>query len=184
MYYFPTRDHMIQAICRPGWKIAEVGVWKGEFAHVLAGTSPAQLVLIDPWEGVVMSGDRDGNNVRHANLEEEYQMIVDWEPPYLVRRGKSGDVLATFPDDYFDAVYIDGDHSYEGCRADLELAYKKVKPGGWIMGHDYGQNFLRTNNRYNFGVKDAVDTFCIMKRQQIVALGADGCCSFAIQLAK
>ena len=184
MYYFPTRLDMVMALLKPGMRIAEVGVWKGEFAHMLTNTCPFELVLIDPWKGVVPSGDADGNNVCNANLEEIFEGIQDWEEPYIVRRGYSYDVLPKYPDNYFDAIYIDGDHGFEGCYKDLELAYKKVKPGGWIMGHDYGQNFLKTRNVYHFGVQNAVDTFCIRYRQKIVALGLDGCVSFAIRLEK
>lgn len=37
-----------------------------------------------------------------------------------------------------DLVFIDADHSYEGCHRDIIAWLKVVKPGGWIGGHDYG----------------------------------------------
>lgn len=175
---------MVRAILKPGMTVAEVGVWKGEFAHFLSHTCPRELVLIDPWEGKVMSGNCDGNFPEVADLEAVFQGIQDWEEPYIVRRGYSYNILPTYPDNYFDAIYIDGDHSFEGCFKDLELAYKKVKPGGWIMGHDYGCNFLKCTTAYCFGVVQAVDTFCLKYNQKVIALGLDGCVSFAIQLRK
>ena len=36
-----------------------------------------------------------------------------------------------FEDNSIDAIYIDGDHSYEGVKNDLELYYPKVKKK-WI----------------------------------------------------
>lgn len=42
-----------------------------------------------------------------------------------------------YPDNYFDFVYIDGDHSYKGAKSDLRNYYPKVKRGGVIAGHDY-----------------------------------------------
>ena len=51
-----------------------------------------------------------------------------------------------------DFVYIDGDHSYEGIRADLEAWFPRVRPGGIIAGHDYGQPAFP-------GVKAAADHF-------------------------
>ncbi len=51
-----------------------------------------------------------------------------------------------------DMVYIDADHSYEGCKADIEAWFSKVRPGGIICGHDYG------GTEVDFpGVKQAVD---------------------------
>jgi predicted O-methyltransferase YrrM len=37
----------------------------------------------------------------------------------------------------FDGAFIDGDHSYHGCRHDLLGALKLVREGGWIACHDY-----------------------------------------------
>ena len=37
-----------------------------------------------------------------------------------------------------DWIYVDGDHSYEGCISDLKTAKEIVKPGGLIMGDDFG----------------------------------------------
>ena len=35
-----------------------------------------------------------------------------------------------------DLLFIDGDHSFEGCAADLEQWYPRVVPGGHIVLHD------------------------------------------------
>lgn len=36
-------------------------------------------------------------------------------------------------------VFIDGDHSYEGCAADIMKAKSIARPGGVIACHDYGE---------------------------------------------
>lgn len=51
-----------------------------------------------------------------------------------------------------DFVYIDGDHSYEGVRADMEAWFPLIREGGIIAGHDYGQPAFP-------GVKAAADHF-------------------------
>ena len=51
-----------------------------------------------------------------------------------------------------DFVYIDGDHSYEGIRADLDAWFPLIREGGIIAGHDYGQPAFP-------GVKAAADQF-------------------------
>lgn len=39
-----------------------------------------------------------------------------------------------------DFVFIDGDHSYEMVKAELEAWWPKVKVGGVLSGHDYDHN--------------------------------------------
>lgn len=51
-----------------------------------------------------------------------------------------------------DYLYIDADHSYEGVRADLALWAPFVKPGGLLLGDDYG-------NAMYPGVQQAWDEF-------------------------
>ena len=51
-------------------------------------------------------------------------------------------------DGSLDFVFIDGDHSYDGCKRDIAAWTPKVKLGGWIGGHDYSERW---------GVKRAVD---------------------------
>jgi predicted O-methyltransferase YrrM len=35
-----------------------------------------------------------------------------------------------------DLLFVDGDHSYEGCRADLDNFYTRLAPGGHVLLHD------------------------------------------------
>ena len=51
---------------------------------------------------------------------------------------------------YFDIVYIDGDHSFNGCYSDIIRFFPLIKPGGVIGGHDIMVN----------GVLNAVSCFC------------------------
>ena len=41
-----------------------------------------------------------------------------------------------------DMVFVDGDHSYDGCKGDIEIWLKHLKPGGLIVVHDYGKGEL------------------------------------------
>ncbi|MFA5894615.1 MAG: class I SAM-dependent methyltransferase [Candidatus Shapirobacteria bacterium] len=38
----------------------------------------------------------------------------------------------------FDYIYLDGDHSYEGVKADFELFWPRLKKGGFMALHDIG----------------------------------------------
>lgn len=48
----------------------------------------------------------------------------------------SVDAALKLNDNTVDFVFIDGDHSVEAVRADLAAWWPKVKPGGWLGGHD------------------------------------------------
>jgi predicted O-methyltransferase YrrM len=43
--------------------------------------------------------------------------------------------------DPLDVLFIDGDHSYDGVRADFELYRELVRPGGLIALHDVNEDF-------------------------------------------
>ena len=55
----------------------------------------------------------------------------EWFEQYLSSKGHGNNEM-------LDWIYIDGDHSYEGCLKDLENALQVVRPGGLIIGDDYG----------------------------------------------
>jgi hypothetical protein len=61
----------------------------------------------------------------------------------------------TIPDHSLDFAFIDDDHSRSGCERSIKAWFPKIKPGGWIGGHDYGH----TNPRFKFGVTDAVHQY-------------------------
>ncbi len=54
-----------------------------------------------------------------------------------VHAGDGRAVLATFPDRYFDWVYIDSSHSYEHTHDELQILRNKVKESGVIAGDDW-----------------------------------------------
>jgi len=54
-------------------------------------------------------------------------------------RGDSKEVGKTFPEK-LDMLFIDGDHSYEGCLGDFENWIDHIKFGGVLAFDDYGEN--------------------------------------------
>ena len=51
-------------------------------------------------------------------------------------RGKSEYTIGIHDDASVDLAFVDGDHSYEGCIADLNAVWPKVKEGCPILVHD------------------------------------------------
>lgn len=157
--------------------IAELGVFKGEFSEIIKNiASPSLLYLVDIFEGTCCSGDKDGKNIINYNMNRSYEDIKNKykEQNVVIIKNTTENFLLSLNDESLDAVYIDADHSYEGVKKDLELSRKKVKKGGFIMGHDYTNVFFP-------GVVKAVDEFCQKYNLKIKYLTKDGCPSFLIQ---
>jgi len=52
-------------------------------------------------------------------------------------KSKSVDAAKDFNQE-IDFMFIDGDHSYEGVKADIDAWFPKLKSGGIIILHDIG----------------------------------------------
>jgi Methyltransferase domain len=150
---------------------AEIGSWKGDFAaRILTRTKPARLFLIDPWEfrseeeyehamygGHAPDGQREMDAI-YRSVMDRFAAEVE-RGQVVVRRSRSADAAADFPDESLDFVYIDGDHTYAAVKADLDAYYRTVKSGGFVTGDDYG-----TPGWWDNGVTRAVDEFVASHR--------------------
>ena len=182
---YETRQDMIKSLNLKG-HVAEIGVFRGEFADDILKLCPniTKLTLVDIWEPAnIASGDQDGNNMKCYSGIDNYQTVLSkyfQNTKVRIIRDDSVSYLSTLRDNILDAIYIDADHSYEGCLRDLESAYRVVKDGGYIMGHDY-KITSKCQHDHVFGVGKAVDELCKKYNLSIYALGMDGCASYAIK---
>ena len=119
---------------------AEIGVDFGEFSKViLRNAEPRLLYLVDCWEQqpTEVTG-HDPANYRQEIKDAAYHQVLGWflaDKRVRVVKGYSEKVAPLFPDDFFNWLYLDANHLR--CGADLRAFWPKIKPGGWIMGHDY-----------------------------------------------
>lgn len=185
---FSRRQDMLQVLGLSG-TMAEIGVFRGDFAREILDASPAveRLFLVDAYgEEINCSGNQDGNNLVYYRNAELLPFVVERFRPDIesgrvtLYRMWSDAFWETLEDNTLDAVYIDGDHSYEGCLRDLEAARRKVKAGGWIMGHDFLLLLDKCQTEYEFGVNRAVNEFCAKYGLQVSIVAMDGCSSFAL----
>ena len=131
---------------------AEIGVASGKHAkQILNFLNIKQLVLVDPWK--VYSDDWQVDNTSPKGLdkfddtfhENNYKKTVKKfsnNPKVKIIRDYSVNAAKMFDDKYFDFVYLDGDHSYEGVKKDLDSWYPKLKKFGVMCGDDYGNMHL------------------------------------------
>jgi|ERR1700733_7480742 len=122
---------------------SEVGTMYGDFiVRVIEICNPSQVHIFD--YGM--------NNIRSDNKSK-----LDAYGNVTYHVGDSSENMAKLPDEYFDVIYIDADHSYDGVWKDLMQASKKIKPCGYIVCNDY-TNFDPIQ-LLPYGVYSAVNRF-------------------------
>ena len=166
---FPYREEML-ALAATGAVCAEVGVETGYFsAQILERTRPRALHLID----------MDLSQIRYE--EFPIQPAIDAGVVNL-HQGDSAQVLQSFEDGFFDWIYIDADHSYEGVMRDIQQAVRVVKPDGLIVFNDYMQ--YSPLERLPYGVMKAVNELCLRSDYELVGLALHGMGYFDVALRK
>lgn len=133
---------------------AEIGVWRGYMSYVLLSNSWISIFMVDNWKGLDEKGYRPVD-MMYAKARALKSTEFAGERR-IIAQGDSVVIASKVRDGILDFVFIDGDHSYAGCKSDIEVWSPKVKAGGLISGHDYG------NMDYAFGleVKQIVDETC------------------------
>jgi len=136
----------------------EVGIGYGLHAkEILDNTNVEKLYLIDPM--CYYPNDAFATDViNYGGFEKLVKNIKlhlnDYENRYTWFRTPSLSVTnEQIPDESIDAIFIDGDHSYEAVSKDLPFWWSKLKNGGWLLGDDY--------NSCHPGTKRAVDEFAL-----------------------
>jgi len=140
--------------------------------------NPGLLVGVDIWkdDGVLSHNDMALTNEYLENCHRELVKWTDGKTVELVRK-YSVDAAADYPDEYFDYVHIDADHTYDAVLADLNAWWPKVKVGGVISGHDYIAN-KTLKSGVTFGVIEAVAEFRKQNGNPPMAVTAEKKASF------
>ncbi|MEZ5030813.1 MAG: class I SAM-dependent methyltransferase [Saprospiraceae bacterium] len=147
----PSREDLIAILPKNGI-VAEVGVDMGDFSRkILDIAQPEVLHLVDLWPPSLIRQDRFTAVSDRFAEEIRNQSVV-------LHRGDSEKTMADFPDQSFDWIYLDTTHIYDKTVRELAICAKKVKPGGWLCGHDYTVGSWIEGVR--FGVVEAVNQFC------------------------
>ncbi|MGD8307393.1 MAG: class I SAM-dependent methyltransferase, partial [Ignavibacteria bacterium] len=149
---------------------AEIGVLNGNTSHRLLYYRPLlTLIMIDPWDvppagsSYAKQADTNATKSKSAHIaayEKTKKLCAFALERARIYRNYSHNIAPLIKDHSLDFVFIDGDHSYEGCKNDIKLWISKVKPGGFISGHDIYHPKLG-------GVEKAVFEFFTKKQVQL-----------------
>lgn len=138
-----TRAERVKLFCLSKDKknIAEIGSYIGASACCFGaalvsedGKEEARLLCIDTWQNDAMSeGGRDTWDEFKKNTSAFEKVIVPI-------RGFSTDVIDQVANEVssLDLLFIDGDHSYEGVKADWDSYKDLLIKGSTVVFHDIG----------------------------------------------
>jgi predicted O-methyltransferase YrrM len=129
---------------KPSSTIVEIGSWKGKSTYCLAmGLKDGKIFAVDPFnaegepgskeiyeqtKGTIPLFEQFQKTFRENGLSEKVQPM----------KGYSDKFIDQFS--VIDFLFIDGDHSIEGCDFDYTNYAPKVKKGGYLAFHDFNPN--------------------------------------------
>ncbi len=136
----------------------EIGVARGELSEYLLKHVPQieEYHGVDPFLGGYDSTDAMSKILAEVNSSLVWshavlQVLKDQGCKFRLHYGLSTVVYKDFPPNSVDCIFIDGDHTFEGVKADIEKWSPIIKPGGFYFFDDVSNSFP--------GTTKAVDTF-------------------------
>ena len=147
----------------------EIGVYEGDnAAKILNFLNIKKLYLVDPWREYVNNLDYGKIVDNQKTQDERYEFVkkrFQKNSEVEILRMDSAAAVKLFPDNFFDFIYIDGDHSYEAVKNDLHMWHPKLKKYGVMCGDDFSHISGR-------GVIEAVQEFSFEKKLIIQTMGS------------
>ncbi len=98
---------------------------------ILQSGRKSHLYCIDTWQNDAMSEGNKNTYNTFLNNTKDYRDVIS------SLRGWSYDIAKNF-DEKVDFIFIDGDHSYQGVKKDVDLWLPKLNPNALIVMHDIG----------------------------------------------
>ena len=151
-----TREDSEKAHLKHGGVGCEIGVFKGKHATFLTSLRPKKLYLVDPWSQRSLD-DREWRDRMYQAICDKFKTSKGTE----IVRARSVDAAQWFPDESFDWVVVDGDHTRQGVLDDFSEYYPKLKKGGILSCHDYNRDKASLNRGFDVPayLHEAIDMY-------------------------
>jgi hypothetical protein len=123
-------------------KYLEIGTCYGANLFSVANSyglhKDSQLHCIDPWEDYA---DYPEYKNEQPTIYSAFLKNVEnsgFQDKIKIHRGYSNLEVPQFDDEFFDLIYIDGNHEPEYVLEDAVLSFRKLRKGGIMIFDDYG----------------------------------------------
>ena len=117
----------------------ELGCYKGASAICMAQgikdyNIDARVITVDAFDGEALKPKYAGT----FSIDTVRRTFEDLKLDHLITpiRGLTSSVAPQYNTTEFNFLFIDADHSYEGCKADFEAWSPLVRSGGEVAFHD------------------------------------------------
>ena len=123
-------------------KYLEIGTFYGaniiSVANTYGAHADSKLYCIDPWEDY--EDYPEYKNIQ-STIYEAFIKNIETSgvaSKIIINRGYSNNEILKHQDNFFDIIYIDGNHEPEYVLEDAVLSFRKLKTGGIMIFDDYG----------------------------------------------
>ena len=104
----------------------------------------SKLYCVDPWADYDDYPEYKGRQgVAWDTFNRNVEKFAD-PSKFVIHRGFSDEIVPTFPDEFFDLIFVDGNHETEYVYRDGMMSLDKVKIGGHIVFDDYNKYWPQT----------------------------------------
>ena len=125
---------------------AELGLWEGAtMDRVLRDCPRISMIGVDLWKPQPRNPGPEGyEGWDHDKHEATCRTRLGaYGDRATIIKGRTVAAAKQVEDGTLDFVFIDADHSERAVRADIRAWGPKLKPGGWMMGHDVNWDGVR-----------------------------------------
>ena len=128
-------EHVLENTGEKELTVLEIGVAHGEHAEEILETLPVEkLYLVDSYEGVGGYW-KDPSNEKEEALKQAKNRLKPYGDKIEWIQRTSDEAVSEVPEG-LDYIYIDGLHTYEQVKRDIENYWPKLVEGGFLAGHD------------------------------------------------
>jgi len=170
---FKGIDSIINLFNKDDLIFVEIGVYAGDASlRFLKSNKIKKYYAIDPWMNNYDSNDSLSKRENMGEAELSFDKKTKKYFNRIVKLKLKSDNAVKFIEEKIDGIYIDGLHSYEGVKHDIQNYYPLIKDGGIISGHDYNNTWSGVIRAVNevLGKPDYVfddSNWVVIKKRQI-----------------